>query len=398
LSAWTLPVPVRTHLGGLIRSLSASRRDSSQFCHAVSLAPEAGTYQSTWEGSKPMLVQEVDYVIGVDTHKESHSAAVVSATGGVIVGLEASACDSGYRTLLRHANTHAAGRRIWAVEGTGSYGSGLAVFLHEHGERVIEIERPRRPGRKKGKSDQLDAIRAARQALADDKQATPRNRGQREALRILLTTREGAMRARTAALCQLHALVVGAPDELRGRLRHLRTEDLVRRCSRLRPDRQQCPELRITIQALQSVARRADSLRVEAESYERDLIQLVNMLAPRLAAEPGIGPICAGQILNAWSHRGRLRSDAAFAALAGVAPIPASSGQTVRHRLNRGGDRQLNRALHTIVMWRTNFHSESKAYLVKRRHEGKTDREVRRCLKRHLARRIFKLLQGLDSL
>jgi len=172
----------------------------------------------------------------------------------------------------------------------------------------------------------------------------------------------------------------------------------VRRCSRLRPDRQQCPELRITIQALQSVARRADSLRVEAESYERDLIQLVNMLAPRLAAEPGIGPICAGQILNAWSHRGRLRSDAAFAALAGVAPIPASSGQTVRHRLNRGGDRQLNRALHTIVMWRTNFHSESKAYLVKRRHEGKTDREVRRCLKRHLARRIFKLLQGLDSL
>ena len=133
-------------------------------------------------------------------------------------------------------------------------------------------------------------------------------------------------------------------------------------------------------QALQSVARRADALRLEAESYERDLIHLVNVLAPRLAAEPGIGPICAGQILNAWSHRGRLRSDAAFAALAGVAPIPASSGQTVRHRLNRGGDRQLNRALRTIVMWRTNFHTESKAYLAKRRHEGKTDREIRRCL------------------
>ncbi len=154
------------------------------------------------------------------------------------------------------------------------------------------------------------------------------------------------------------------------------------------------PNSRSQFRALQSVARRADALRLEAESYKRDLIHLVNVLAPRLAAEPGIGPICAGQILNAWSHRGRLRS----AALAGVAPIPASSGQTVRHRLNRGGDRQLNRALHTIVMWRTNFHSESKAYLVKRRHEGKTDREIRRCLKRHLARRIFKLLQGLDSL
>jgi transposase len=191
-----------------------------------------------------MLAQEVDYVIGVDTHKESHSAAVVNATGGVIVGLEASACGSGYRTLLRHANSHAAGRRIWAVEGTGSYGSGHAASLHAHGERVIEIERPRRPGRTKGKSDQLDAIRAAREALADDKLATPRDRGQREALRILLTTREGAMRARTAALCQLHALVVGAPDEIRGRLRRLRTEELVRRCLVYAPAASRTPSSR----------------------------------------------------------------------------------------------------------------------------------------------------------
>ncbi len=345
-----------------------------------------------------MLAEEVDYVIGVDTHKDSHTAALVNATGGVVSGVEVAASASGYRKLLRLALVQAAGRRAWAVEGTGSYGSGLTTFLQEHGERVMEVERPRRPSRKAGKSDPLDAIRAAREVLAEEKLAQPRRRGSREALRILLSTREGALRARTQALCQLHALVVGAPENLRSRLRHLSTDQLVRRCSQLRRHPRQCLELQITSQALRSLARRAEMLRAEAAVYEKELSQLVHELAPCLQAEPGVGPICAGQIICAWSHRGRLRSDAAFAALAGVAPIPASSGQVIRHRLNRGGDRQLNRALHAIVMWRMHHHAESHDYLVKRRAEGKSDREIRRCLKRHLARRIFKLLQGLDSL
>jgi hypothetical protein len=157
-----------------------------------------------------MLAEEVDYVIGVDTHKDAHTAALVNATGGVVSGVEVAASDSGYRRLLRLALVQAAGRRAWAVEGTGSYGVGLTSFLQRHGERVIEVERPRRPSRKPGKSDQLDALRAAREALAAEKLALPRKRGSREALRILLTTREGALRARTQALCQLHALVVGA--------------------------------------------------------------------------------------------------------------------------------------------------------------------------------------------
>ena len=142
----------------------------------------------------------------------------------------------------------------------------------------------------------------------------------------------------------------------------------------------------------------ASHLEIEAAQCEKELTGLVNSLAPVLVAQPGIGPICAAQIICAWSHRGRLRSEAAFAALAGVAPIPASSGQVIRHRLNRGGDRQLNRALHTIVMWRMNFHDESKEYWLRRRGEGKSDREIRRCLKRHLARRIFHLLNCLDAL
>jgi transposase len=344
-----------------------------------------------------VLGEEVDYVIGVDTHKDSHSAAVVNAAGGVVAGVEVAASDSGYRGLLRTARVRAAGRRAWAVEGTGSYGSGLCAFLLRHGERVLEIERPRRPSRKPGKSDQLDAIRAARAALAEDKLAKPRRRGGREALRILLSTRAGALKARTQALCQLHALVVGAPDVLRSRFRHLATDQLVARCSQLRRRPEQCRELQVTSAALRSVARRAEALRAEAAACEQELAQLVDELAPSLTAEPGVGPICAAQIICAWSHRGRVRSDAAFAALAGVAPIPASSGQVVRHRLNRGGDRQLNRALHTIVIWRTNHHPESRHYMIRRRTEGKSDREIRRCLKRHLARRIFKLLQRVDS-
>jgi Transposase IS116/IS110/IS902 family./Transposase. len=344
------------------------------------------------------LGEEVDYVIGVDTHKNAHSAAVVNAVGGVVAGVEVAASDAGYRSLLRTAQVRAAGRRAWAVEGTGSFGSGLAAFLQQHGERVLEIERPRRPRQKPAKSDQLDAIRAAREALADDTLAQPRQRGSREALRILLTTREGALKARTQALCQLHALVVGAPEMLRGRLRNLPTDELVRRCLQLRRHPQQCLELQVTSQSLRQIARRAEALRAEAASCEKEIALLVSGLAPSLTAEPGVGPICAGQIICAWSHRGRVRSDAAFAALAGVAPIPASSGQVVRYRLNRRGDRQLNRALHTIVMWRTNHHAESKHYLFRRRTEGKSDREIRRCLKRHLARRIFKLLQRLDSL
>ena len=206
-----------------------------------------------------MLAKDLDYVIGVDTHKDSHSAAVVNATGGVMSALDVSASETGYRRLLALAHKHAAGQRAWAVEGTGSYGSGLATFLAEHGERVLEIERPRRPRQKPGKSDQLDAIGAAREALADDKLAMPRTRGAREALRILLATREGALKARTQALCQLHALVVSAPETLRSRLRQLSTEALVARCLLLRRQPQQCLELQVTNQALRSVARRAEA-------------------------------------------------------------------------------------------------------------------------------------------
>lgn len=283
---------------------------------------------------------------------------------------------------------------MWAIEGTGSFGAGLAAFLLEQGEWVVEVDRPRRlPTRNGAKSDELDAVRAAREALSREHLAQPRRRGEREAIRVLLAARNGAISARTQAIALLKASIVSAPEGLRLHFRNMTTDERLVRAARLRTSAAQSLEHRATICALRSTARRALALEAEAADLESQLELLMKGAAPCLLAETGIGVISAAQILNAWSHPGRLRSEAAFAALAGVAPIPASSGQVVRYRLNRGGDRQLNRALHTIVVSRLAHHEETKSYAQRRIAEGKTPREVKRCLKRHLARRVFRLLE-----
>jgi transposase len=284
---------------------------------------------------------------------------------------------------------------VWAIEGTGSFGAGLTSFLLEQGEWVVEVDRPARPARRDGaKSDRIDAARAAREALNRQHLAQPRRRGDREALRVLLATREGAVLARTQAVGQLKALIINAPDQLRHQLRQRTTDKQLQRCARLRTSPAHSAEQRATILALRSTARRALALTKEADELESELHQLVLTLAPTLLAEAGVGPITAAQLLSSWSHQGRFRSEAAFASLAGTAPIPASSGQTTRHRLNRGGDRQLNRALHTIALSRLAHHPETQRYAARRSTEGKTPREIRRCLKRHLARRLYHILEA----
>src|SRR5690606_23052393 len=169
---------------------------------------------------------------------------------------------------------------------------------------------------------------------------------------------------------------------------------LIERCARLRIMADHSVEHRATVRVLRSTARRIQMLSAEADDLEAELEFLVAEVAPELLAEPGVGAISAAQILNAWSHPGRIRSEAAFAMIGGSAPIPASSGQITRHRLNRGGDRQLNRALHTIVLSRMRFHPETRAYVERRTAEGKTPREIKRCLKRYVARRLFRLLES----
>jgi transposase len=273
----------------------------------------------------------------------------------------------GYRRVVAFADEHAPGRRVWAIEGTGSYGAGLTTHLLERGEWVVEIDRPARPARRNGaKTDDIDAVRAAREDLA-----APRARGDREAMRVMLTARQGAVVARTKAIGQLKALIVNAPEALREQLRAGTTDQQLDRYSRLRTLPSHSLEHRATVRAIRAVARRALFLEAEAAEHESELEQLVTAACPELLDKPGVGAITAAQLLVSWSHRGRIRSEAAFAALGGVAPIPASSGQTVRHRLNRSGDRQLNRALHTIALSRLQHHAETRAYAARRTAEGK---------------------------
>jgi len=343
-----------------------------------------------------VLADRVDGVIGVDTHRDTLTAAAVTAVGGLLGQLVVAADAAGYQRLLDFARARVPGRRCFAVEGAGSYGAGLTRLLVERGEWVVEVDRPKRPARRGGKSDALDAVRAAREALAQERLAAPRRRGDREALRVLLATRQGAVTARTGAINQLKALIVGAPEQLRAELRRYSTSGQVGYCAGLRDRPTRSLEHRMTVSGLRSTALRVQFLTAEASQLEGEIGRLVGAVAPWLLELPGVGPISAAQVLVSWSHAGRLRSEAAFAALAGVAPIPASSGQVTRHRLNRGGDRQLNRALHTVALVRLRDDPTTRAYAARRRGDGKSPREIRRCVKRAIARHLFKLLQRYD--
>lgn len=347
-----------------------------------------------------MLPDRVDFVIGVDTHKKSHTAAVVDKLGGVRELTSISTNCGGYQSLLKWANRLAPGRRVWAVEGAGSYGAGLTDSLLAGGEWVVEVDRPRRSARKAGvKSDDVDAVRAARDALAADRLAEPRQRGERQALRVLKATRRQAVNVHRQALTQLKALVVGAPEGLRGRLSSLTSGRLVAFCASLRNHPSRSDDWVATVHALRATARRAQAAALEVAELERELTRLVSLQAPpQLLAEKGVGSVVGAELLCAWSHRGRLHSEAAFAKLAGVAPVEASSGQVVRHRLSRSGDRQLNSALGTVVLSRLASDEKTHAYVERRRAEGKSDREIRRCLKRYVARHLFRIMERADHL
>jgi transposase len=347
-----------------------------------------------------MVANEVDYVVGVDTHRDEHVLAVLAApAGAVVAGRAVRANRRGYREMLRFAERYAPGRRVWAIEGTGSYGAGLARSLAEQGETVCELSRaPRGERRLRGKDDALDAVRTARAALASDTLALPRAGQRREALRLLLVARRSAVDVRREALVQLRSVIVTAPDRLREELRGLPVQRLLERCCRLRLSAAAAPDEQAARLVLRTLARRIEAASAEAAELEREILAYVRTLAPQLLDEPGVGPIVAAQLIVAWSHRGRLRSEACFARLAGVAPVPASSGQTRRHRLSRGGDRQLNRALHTIVLHRRQHDPATRDYIAKRLAEGKSRRDATRLLKRYLARRLYRLLQHLEPL
>ena len=342
-----------------------------------------------------MVADQFDYVVGVDPHRDAHALAVVEVrTGAVVFEATIEADSDGYRRALSLVDEHTVGRRVFAVEGTGSFGRGLTRFLDSRGERVLEVGRLRRERRTGAKTDALDAIRAARSVLADPRPATPRAGGQRQALQALVAAREGAVNAKRAGLCQLRDLLITTPEPLRAELRPLTRARLLQRLAASRPGGRRDPELRGSLLALRSIARRVLQLTAEERELAREIEALTRTLAPQLLDQPGVGPHAAAQIVLSWSHRGRVRDEAAFARLAGVAPIPASSGQTVRYRLDRSGDRKLNRALHQILITRRRTHPPTIQYIERRLSEGKTRREANRCLKRYIARQLYRLLEN----
>jgi transposase len=343
-----------------------------------------------------MLADELDYVVGVDTHRDEQALAIVEAgTGALIAGMTAAATCRGYLEALRFADRHARGARVWAVEGSGHYGAGLVRHLQRQGEQVHEVERTSRGERRlRGKDDQLDAVRAARSALATSKRATPRAGQHQEALRLLLLARRSAVDTRRVALVQLRSVIVTAPDELRSELRRRPLAELLKRCSSFRRSNSRTPDELATILVLRTLARRIQAATEEAETLEREILTHIRALVPQLLDEPGVGPIVAAQLIVSWSHQDRIASEACFARLAGVAPLPASSGLTTRHRLSRGGDRQLNRALHTIVLHRRQHHPATRLYIARRTSEGKSTRDATRILKRYLARHLYHVIQN----
>jgi transposase len=345
-----------------------------------------------------MLAEQVDYVIGVDTHRDEHALAVVVAATGAVVAQQSVAADArGYREAVGVADRYARGTRLWAIEGAGHYGAGLTRFLTRQRETVIEVGHSlRRERRLRGKDDPLDALRAARSPLASEAPSLPRAGQRQEALRVLLLARRSAVDVRRIALVQLRSVIVTAPEELRAELRRLPTGQLIRRCGRFRRSNSRTPDELASVLALRSLARRIEAATEEANELEREIVSHVRALVPQLLDEPGVGPIVAAQLIVAWSHRNRVRSEAAFARLAGVAPLPASSGQTVRHRLSRGGDRQLNRALHTVVLHRRQHDPATKDYIARRIAEGKSTREATRILKRYLARHLYRVMQNAE--
>lgn len=340
-----------------------------------------------------MADQRAEVILGVDTHLDVNAAALSDPLGRTIATTTVAATLAGHRELLAWARKHGELRRA-GVEGTGSYGASLARFLAGEGVEVLEVTRAtRRSRRHLGKTDTRDAEAAARAVLVGETRALPKPRdGIVESIRVLRLTRASAVKSRTQAALQLRALVVTAPDELRARLAGLTTKQTVAACARLRRSRRLDPDAS-TRKAMLLLARRWQTLDDEAKELQRDLEQLTRRAAPRLLAEPGVGSETAAKLLIlAGDNPDRIRTNAALAALCGASPIEASSGKTQRHRLNRGGDRQANSALWMIANNRMLHHPETRAYVDKRTHDGKNTREIRRCIMRHLTRRLHPLL------
>jgi transposase len=346
-----------------------------------------------------MAIVEADrtqwITVGVDTHRDVHVAAVLDGRGGLVATASFPTTPNGHAQLQRWALSYGSIDAI-GLEGSGSWGAGLCRHLIAAGHRVLDVDRPdRRSRRKAGKSDTLDAIAAARAVQAGTATGVPKSRDATvETIRVLRLERRSALKARTQAANQLHNLVATAPDELRNELRDLDLDTLVERCARFRVGDLTNPRDG-TKRALRGLARRYQHLKSEIDDLDDTLRPLItnHPVGARLLSIFGVGPDTAGQLLvTAGDNPHRLHNESSFAHLCGVAPLPASSGTTHHHRLNRGGDRHANAALYRITLTRLAHHPATRTYSERRTNQGLSPKDIKRCLKRYIAREIYRTL------
>lgn len=343
----------------------------------------------------PELPEEAR-VVGIDTHKHTHHVAILDHLGRPVADRQFPTTSSGYSQLVDFIHDHGPIDQV-GVEGTGSYGAGVARELAKSGLRVVEVTRQNRQARRlRGKSDPIDAHQAALAVLAGTDTSVPKSsNGHVESMRILMSERRSAAKARTQTMNQIHALLITAPDSVRADYRALAGDKLISTLARSRPPAVGgTGPVVVARQSLKRLAARHRMFQGEIDEIEKQLDTLIRLINPMLFSLNGVGPFTAATLLvAAGDNPERLASKASFAALAGVAPIPASSGQRTRHRLSRGGNRQANNALHRIVLLRMR-HREPRtmAYLTRRRAEGLTDRDIVRCLKRHIANEVYAAL------
>ncbi|GGI01797.1 IS110 family transposase [Arthrobacter liuii] len=338
-----------------------------------------------------MASEPTKVIAGIDTHADTHHVAVINEHGKPLADKEFLAVGSGYRKIVEFIASYGTVTAV-GVEGTGSYGAELARTLRGEGLTVLEVNPNRAARRLKGKSDPLDAYQAAKSVLEGRTRAIPKAKdGPVECLRIVRSGRASAIKARTAAINQIKALLVSAPDKIRAKYRAMATPALITALQRTRPTGHLADPEYVTLLTLKALAVRCQALGTEIEAADAALKEILDSYAPLLCDLPGVGTEVASQLLITFGDNpDRLGNEAQFASLVGVAPVPASSGKTTRHRLSRGGDRSANNALHQVVLVRMGSCQRTKDYVLKRTSEGKSKREIMRCLKRYAAREIYR--------
>jgi transposase len=338
--------------------------------------------------------QETLVILGIDTHADVHVAVALDGHGRRLGHKSVPSTEAGYAALVAWVEEFGTLERA-GIEGSGSFGVGLARFLRARGVEVVEVNRPNRQHRRRfGKHDTADAEAAARALQANTATGEPKSAdGPAEMVRTLHVVRRSALKARTQAANQLRALLLTAPEELRAQLRGLSTAKLVATAACFRPGCFPDDVRSATKLAMRTVARRHRWLSEEIVELDEQIGRLVSEAVPALVALRGVGTDTAASLLVAvGDNPERLQSEASFARMCGVAPVPASSGKTVRHRLNRGGNRDANRALHVLALGRMSWDERTREYVARRTTEGKSKREILRCLKRYVAREVYRIL------